>query len=81
MDEKIPAPGWDLGAGSGLVLPLDHSPSSTRPPPPRPIGGYRWRRARGLATVSDHVRLYRARRWPRGDYGVPMPEDLLRAAR
>jgi len=41
------------------------------------LGGYRWRRSRGLHVVSDYVRIYRARREPRGPYGTPMPADLL----
>ena len=42
-----------------------------------PISGYRWRKARGLLTIGDHVRLYRAVRYPRGSYRVPLPGDLI----
>ena len=42
-----------------------------------PIGGYAWRKARELLTISDHVRRYRAIRVPRGPYPVPLPSDLL----
>lgn len=45
------------------------------------IGGYAWLRARGLLTISDHVRLYRAIRTPRGAYRCPLPEDLILCGR
>jgi hypothetical protein len=38
---------------------------------------YKWRKARGLLTISDHIRVYRAIRAPRGNYAVPMPDDLI----
>ena len=42
-----------------------------------PIGGYAWRKARNLLTISDHVRRYRAVRVSRGPYSVPLPGDLI----
>lgn len=43
-----------------------------------PIGGFAWRRARGLLTIEDQARLYRARRFVRHPLQLaPLPEDLL----
>jgi hypothetical protein len=46
-----------------------------------PLRGYAWRKARGLLTISDHIRAYRAIRAPRGDYAVPLPGDLIKGDR
>ena len=43
-------------------------------PPP---GSPRWRRARGLQTLSDLIRDYAAIRRPRGPYRTPLPGDLI----
>lgn len=40
-------------------------------------GGYAWRRARGLETLGDLARRYRAVRFLRPGALVPLPEDLL----
>lgn len=48
---------------------------------PPPIGGYAWRKARGLLVLSDYVRRYRAIRVPRGPYPVPLPGDLILGVR
>lgn len=46
--------------------------------PDSTTGGYRWRKLRGLLTISDHVRRYQARRYPRAMLGrLPLPDDLL----
>ena len=39
--------------------------------------GRRWRKQRGLRTISDHVLEYRAKRHPRGPYRTPLPDDRL----
>ena len=45
---------------------------------PAAPNGYAWRRARGLLTIRDHVRIYQARRYPRAILGrLPLPADLL----
>lgn len=40
-------------------------------------GGRAWRRLRGLETISDLARRYRARRFTRPGALCPLPEDLL----
>ncbi|MEA3273907.1 MAG: hypothetical protein U9Q81_01110 [Pseudomonadota bacterium] len=45
------------------------------------VGGYVWRREHGLLTIGDQVRLYQARRHPRGNYLTPLPEDLIDGGR
>lgn len=42
-----------------------------------PVGGPRWRRARGLETIADLALAYRMHRHPRGFYSVPLPADLV----
>jgi len=44
--------------------------------PIRP-GSYRWRKQKGLLTISDHVFIYRSIRSPRGCYKTPLAEDLI----
>lgn len=41
------------------------------------LGGYAWRRDRGLLTIGDRMRRYRFTRWPRGAYRAPLPEDRI----
>lgn len=48
--------------------------------PPR-VGGYAWRKAKGLLTIGDKVRRYQAISYPRGPYLAPLPGDLIECGR
>lgn len=40
-------------------------------------GSYRWRKNKGLLTISDRVFIYRSIRSPRGCYQTPLADDLI----
>jgi len=46
-----------------------------------PVGGYLWRKARGLLTLGDLAGIYRAQRFLRPGYVIPLPEDRVPAWR
>lgn len=49
----------------------------TDAPLPIPVGGYRWRKARGLETWRDHARRWRALRYTPPGTLCPTPDSLL----
>lgn len=40
-------------------------------------GSYLWRKREGLLVISDHIFTYQAKRVPRGNYQIPLQEDLI----
>lgn len=38
---------------------------------------YRWRATNGLQTWTDITLRYRMKRHPRGQYRIPLPDDLI----
>lgn len=68
---------FDLGKPPPHDQRGDMKRSKSTPENPSPPSGYHWRKAHGLLTIGDYMRRYRAARHPRGDYLIPMRDDLL----